>query len=51
MSFLIDTDICSAHLRDVHRVTNCFSQYSRFGRRGLAGIVSGITHPFYSYNR
>ena len=28
MSFLVDTDICSAHLKDVGRVTSRFLQYT-----------------------
>jgi tRNA(fMet)-specific endonuclease VapC len=39
MSFLIDTDICSAHLRDVGSVTSRFSQYSGHLRISTVSLV------------
>jgi tRNA(fMet)-specific endonuclease VapC len=39
MSFLVDTDICSAHLKNVGMVTNRFLQYT--GRLSISVITLG----------
>jgi tRNA(fMet)-specific endonuclease VapC len=39
MSFIIDTDICSAHLRHINKVSNRFFQY--MGRLNISTITLG----------
>lgn len=39
MSFLIDTDVCSAHLKNDRRATSRFMQYS--GRLHVSAITAG----------